>query len=192
MIHRLYQLLPLILILLCGCQPNGEERPVRIGLSQCTLDDAWRQAMLNDVRIEACGTLDELSSHLGWLAANAPEAYRPALHEVQRRLFAIGSLAAGYAKATYVPGPTEEANLQTETQRLEATCGRFSGFILPGGCPLAAQTHVCRTVCRRAERQVVGLGHLDHVVPYLNRLSSYLYALARHFNAISGVAEIKL
>ena len=53
MIHRLYQLLPLILILLCGCQPNGEERPVRIGLSQCTLDDAWRQAMLNDVRIEA-------------------------------------------------------------------------------------------------------------------------------------------
>ena len=53
MIHRLYQLLPLILILLCGCQPNGEKRPVRIGLSQCTLDDAWRQAMLNDVRIEA-------------------------------------------------------------------------------------------------------------------------------------------
>ena len=146
----------------------------------------------DDARIEACGTLDELSSHLGWLAANAPEAYRPALHEMQRRLFAIGSLAAGYAQATYVPGPTEEAILLAETRRLEATCGRFSGFILPGGCPLAAQTHVCRTVCRRAERQVVGLGQLDHVVPYLNRLSGYLYALARHFNAISGVAEIKL
>ena len=146
----------------------------------------------DDARIETCGTLDELSSHLGWLAANAPANYRPALHEIQRRLFAIGSLAAGYTQATYVPGPTEEADLLAETRHLEAKCGRFIGFILPGGCPLAAQTHVCRTVCRRAERQVVGLGQLDHVVPYLNRLSGYLYALARHFNAISGTEEIKL
>ena len=108
----------------------------------------------DDLRVEACGALDELSSHLGLLAAEAPAEICDRLHEVQRRLFAIGALTSGMQRATYVPGPAEEAELQAETRRLEAISGGFRGFVLPGGCPAAARADVCRTVCRRAARNI--------------------------------------
>lgn len=145
----------------------------------------------DDLRVEACGALDELSSHLGLLAAEAPAEICDRLHEVQRRLFAIAALASGMQRATYVPGPAEEAELQAETRRLEGISGGFRGFVLPGGCPAAARADVCRTVCRRAERRLVAC-EIDVAVPYLNRLSGYLFALARYFNFFHHTDEINL
>lgn len=139
----------------------------------------------DDPRIEACGALDELSSHIGLLVTMADEALRPPLRDVQRRLFAIGALVAGCSGVAGLPGVAEEEELLRAAKRL----GAFRGFVLPGGCPAAAQAHVCRTVCRRAERRIVACGTFDDMVPYLNRLSGYLYALAGHFNRISDTEE---
>lgn len=151
-----------------------------------------RRVRKDDARIEACGTLDELNSHIGLLCTMADGDLRHTLHDIQRRLFAIGARVAGYADSVYLPGEAEETELLLLTRRLSDGAGKFRGFVLPGGCPAAACTHICRTVCRRAERCVVACGTADEVVPYLNRLSGYLYALAGHFNRQSGTEEIFL
>ena len=153
-----------------------------------------------DPRIEAYGTVDELNSHLGLLVSLMTEGDDTAfLLEVQRALFRVGALLAtedreGEPSATFDAALLERLEHQIDSDDALLPPMRF--FILPGGSQAAAQAHVCRTVCRRAERCIVELAETEKVDPvlqsYINRLSDYLFVLARKLNRQSGIVEKKL
>jgi cob(I)alamin adenosyltransferase len=193
----------------------------------------------NAPRIEAYGTVDELSSHLGLLAAmlgkdtEHGEEYRPiieTLERIQNNLFSISSILATDAEAlrrkdaewvkpyleslekfTEQLGGTETPLLERLTDEYNAELPALGSFIMPGGSVEAAQCHVCRAVCRRAERRMVngsrertaGNGDgllwysnklnqetgIGKVGQYMNRLSDYLFVLARKINIINGETE---
>lgn len=152
------------------------------------------------LRLEAYGTIDELSSHLGVILSSktCPEEVRGQLIEIQNLMFDIGcSLATApedgnkYATrdiAACLP------KLEGWIDALDEQTPKMNAFVLPGGCPLCAEAHVARTVCRRAERCILALSRQEWVnaavLKYVNRLSDYLFILARYFNFISGVDEI--
>lgn len=159
-----------------------------------------------DIRLEAYGTVDELNSHLGLLAAllpaddnNLPDSDdRRTIEQTQSILFNVGTHLATdlsqtplYPSARLPEGATKQ--LEEEIDRTLSLLPEAQGFILPGGTPAAAQAHVCRTVCRRAERRVVALAAEAEVGPeiqtYLNRLSDYLFVLAKKLNFIAGESE---
>lgn len=140
-------------------------------------------------RIEACGTVDELNSSIGVALALKLSA-RPAaiLKLVQNDLFQLGSdLCLLEADKAGRAAPRIEARHVERLDAALAACQKrlapLAEFLLPGGTPGAAQLHVCRCVCRRAERRVVRLAREEpvgpHVVRYLNRLSDLLFVLAR-------------
>lgn len=159
-----------------------------------------------DIRLEAYGTVDELNSHLGLLAAllpaddnNLPDSDdRRTIEQIQSILFNIGTHLATdlsqtplYPSARLPEGATKQ--LEEEIDRTLSLLPEAQGFVLPGGTPAAAQAHVCRTVCRRAERRVVALAAEAEVgleiQTYLNRLSDYLFVLAKKLNFIAGESE---
>ena len=151
--------------------------------------------------------MDELNSALGTLAAALPDEETELIHEIQQiqsDLFHIGAWLAtmpGSPSLTALEEITEGhiKGLEKAIDRMEETLPTLKGFILPGGHMLGAWAHVSRTVCRRAERHVVRLciepceikagDRLAIVVTYLNRLSDYLFVLARHLNRIKGVKD---
>jgi cob(I)alamin adenosyltransferase len=150
------------------------------------------------LRIEAYGTVDELNSALGAARAARPAAVTDErLRQVQHQLFHLGAdLATPLdARADWVVRVTaaQVAWLEAEIDAMTADLTPLKHFILPGGSPAAAQIHIGRTVCRRAERLVVNLLEHeplgDHVVPYINRLSDFLFVLARHENHLAGIPE---
>jgi cob(I)alamin adenosyltransferase len=141
-------------------------------------------------RVEAYGQVDELNSLLGWIAVTAPRGVKEHLETVQRELFILGAELAtppGARPPRTIPHVTKEhiRRLEKETNLLEPTLPPLAHFILPGGAPTGAALHLARAVCRRAERAVVAAvqkrAHLAPVV-YLNRLSDYLFTLARAVN----------
>lgn len=157
-----------------------------------------------DPRLEAYGTTDELSSHLGLLAAmmandeHPLEEERQMLVRCQNNLFIIGSYLAIDQSQTplydFARLPDGETTLLEERiDQLMATLPEKQGFVLPGGTASAAQCHVCRTVCRRAERRILELAqhaHVDDYIPqYVNRLSDYLFVLAKIINFNAGQSE---
>jgi cob(I)alamin adenosyltransferase len=154
------------------------------------------------IRIESYGTVDELNSHVGLLAdllAGEPDSLN-ALREIQDRLFTIGStLACDPEKETGMKIPDlrelDVEWLEKGIDRMNETLPPMKFFILPGGHPSISQAHICRCVCRRAERACVHLGEsglpVDPlVIKYLNRLSDYLFMLARHIGHRMGIDEI--
>lgn len=159
----------------------------------------------NDPRLEAYGTTDELSSHLGLLAAmmahdsNTLEEERQMLVRSQNNLFIIGSYLAIDQNQTplydFARLPDGETTLlEQRIDQLMATLPEKQGFVLPGGTVSTAQCHVCRTVCRRAERRILELAQHarvdDYVLQYVNRLSDYLFVLAKIINFNAGQSEI--
>ena len=146
----------------------------------------------DDARIEAYGTVDELNSHLGVVLAMDRDTQ---LLAVQRDLFEIGAHLAspGTSRFTGVPASRIE-DLERSIDVMEAALTPLKSFILPGGSPAAAQVHVARTVCRRAERLVVALHDDDPAtqssIAYLNRLSDYLFVAARFANFKAGVEDV--
>lgn len=173
----------------------------------------------NDARIEAYGTVDELSSHLGLLVAMLSKdaeheeelkQITETLERIQNNLFSISSILATDAEALkqkdaewvmpYLEsleafnkhlGDTETPLLEQLTDQYNAELEQLSSFILPGGSVEAAQCHMCRAVCRRAERRAVN-GNVnvnDNLLQYMNRLSDYLFVLARKINLINGESE---
>ncbi len=151
-------------------------------------------------RVESYGTLDELNSMLGAARASQPSSRADAyLAQIQEQLFYLGAdLATPLdAPTSYVVRMTAEpvAWLEEAIDRLSADLTPMRAFILPGGSPAAAQIHLARTICRRAERIVVALAEVepigDYVLPYLNRLSDFLFTLARWENHQAGVPEEK-
>jgi cob(I)alamin adenosyltransferase len=150
-------------------------------------------------RVEACGAVDELSSVLGVLAASlAPEQARE-IQRIQGELLSVGArLATSPGSPTLATlrevGAAQTKALEDAIERMENTLPPLQSFILPGGHPTAAWAHVARTVCRRAERRVLLLAapdvKIDDLLVYMNRLSTYLFVLARSCNAGNGVPDV--
>ena len=154
----------------------------------------------DSLRIEAYGTVDELNSVVGVaVAAGLHESMRPQFFVIQQVLFNVGSdlcILEEDKKRSKVPGIEQrhidelEGWIDTWNDDLEA----LKSFILPGGDMAAAQMHVARTVCRRAERLVIALSREEEVgafvVPYLNRLSDLLFVAARYQAKLAGVGDI--
>jgi len=139
-------------------------------------------------RIEAYGTLDELNSYIGLVKDSFEHEHtREVLGKLQDRLFSIGShLAADPERSRMVLPQLNEADLvllENEIDQMDMVLPPLKNFILPGGHPIVSYCHVARCVCRRAERATVKLDHQEKVEPiilhYLNRLSDYLFVLAR-------------
>lgn len=150
----------------------------------------------SDARIEAYGTVDELSSFIGVArASNVPSTIDAELHHVQMDLFEIGAHLAspGTSRFPGVDASRIEA-LERAIDTMESALTPLKTFILPGGALAAAQLHVARVACRRAERLVVALQD-DNVatissIAYLNRLSDYLFVAARFANHEAGVEDV--
>ena len=155
----------------------------------------------SDPRLEAYGTVDELNSVLGVLRAELSSSSDSNLADadsflaqIQNELFNVGSQLACEDKAmrTQLPSVHEESiqRLEEKMDEYSQTLAPLKNFILPGGTKAAAYAHVARTVCRRAERNCVLLSDtVDVLNRYLNRLSDYLFVLARHLNSVAKVSE---
>lgn len=151
-------------------------------------------------RIEAYGTVDELSSQIGVaLGTGLDRELARELGRIQNELFHLGSdLCILEEDKTRLPVPQIEQRhvdaLEKLMDRLTTELGPLENFILPGGSPGAAGLHVARTVCRRAERSVVALSRKEAVSPltvrYLNRLSDALFVMARYENSKRGIPDI--
>ena len=148
----------------------------------------------DDRRIEAYGTIDELSSCIGVARAAWPDAPIDAeLARVQNDLFDIGAqLAAPGSDRFHGADPARIEQLERAIDTMERDLTPLTNFILPGGSVAAAQLHVARTVCRRAERRVIALKDesATGAVVYLNRLSDFLFVAARFANAKHGVSDV--
>lgn len=149
-------------------------------------------------RVIAYGEVDELNAVLGLLHAYCPEGpERAELRRIQNELFDVGAdlcvpLTEGEpAGQALRVSATQAERLEQAIDRLTAKQKPLNSFLLPGGRPAAAWLHLARTVCRRAERTVVTLARTEpinsHVLVYLNRLSDYLFVLARTANSDGAV-----
>lgn len=153
-------------------------------------------------RLQAYGTIDELSAHLGLLLTYLDESMSEEtafLLDIQNQLFVVGSsLATDTSQTELHPASqlaaTDIAALEDAIDRVDATLEPLRNFVLPGGTRGAAVCHICRTVCRRAERTILELAEttpIDPLVPaYVNRLSDYLFVLSRKMNLRAGQHEI--
>ena len=154
----------------------------------------------DSARIEAYGTVDELGSAIGVaVALGLTPRLAEELARIQNELFNVGSdLCILEEDKAAMPVPGVEARHVDALERLMDDLSRelspLENFILPGGTPGAAQLHVARTVCRRAERLVIALSRHEavgaFVVRYLNRLSDALFVMARYENLKSGAPDI--
>ena len=144
--------------------------------------------------------MDELNANLGVLVTYLPdEADQVLVRHIQDRLFAVGSnlatdLEKTELKCASVIHPEEIERIEREIDRLDNLLPPLHAFILPGGSRGASVCHVCRTVCRRAERRILALAEQCEVAPellaYVNRLSDYLFVLSRKINLDEKKDEI--
>ncbi len=150
------------------------------------------------LRIECYGTVDELNSYIGLIMCQDIDLhYQKILKEIQDRLFTVGaSLASDPEKSRMkIPDLHEQdiTLLETEMDSMNETLPELTHFILPGGNTVVSYCHVARCICRRAERLTVQLATESFVdekmTIYLNRLSDYLFVLARKLNSDAGTAE---
>ena len=147
------------------------------------------------VRLEAYGTVDELNSNMGLLCALCcDETVQNVIMDCQNALFTIGAqLAAEDAVADYDGGLLVQG-MERCIDEFQQVLPPWRGFTLPGGVQSAAQAHVCRTVCRRAERCILRLGDEARVaawiLQYINRLSDLLYVIALRENMLHGKQEV--
>lgn len=147
----------------------------------------------DSLRVEAYGTVDELNSAVGLLIAQLDDAdIRSILLDIQHDLFDLGGELC--MPGTELIGDHHTERLEKELDRLNAELPPLKDFILPGGSTAAAQAHLARTVCRRAERRVIALARHEEVnapaVRYLNRLSDLLFVVSRTVARAFGTGEV--
>jgi cob(I)alamin adenosyltransferase len=157
----------------------------------------------DDLRIEAYGTVDELNAFTGLARVTAESLGAPlsslatTLKRIQHELFNLGSILATLPEDVHPQQPrvtkNEVAQLEREIDEANEALPPLRSFVLPGGSRLDAELHVCRTICRRAERLLVALSKTQSVpeetVRYLNRLSDALFVWSRWVNHVLGVPE---
>lgn len=148
-------------------------------------------------RLESYGTIDELNAQVGLLLTYVEDPTdRECLIGVQRCLFIVGAQLATEAPSqpSCIITPDDVTHLEHAIDQASEGLPGWRGFTLPGGCQAAALAHVCRTVCRRAERRILALNSAEKVEPqllsYVNRLSDYFYVLALRQNFLRGTEEI--
>lgn len=150
-------------------------------------------------RLEAYGTVDELNSLLGVIRSlDVPSEIRGIIIQIQNKLFNIGSRLASdekgdeFTSALAIQKEDIEV-LEKAIDRYQEALPELRNFILPGGELSVAQCHVARTVCRRAERRIVEFAEQEKVQPelikYINRLSDFLFVLARYLGHLKGLSE---
>ena len=149
-----------------------------------------------DPRIEAYGTVDELNAAIGVALAlpGLPERFTGWLQRIQNDLFDVGadlSVPLGDDRSRLRVAGEQTAWVEQACDEVNAELPALKSFVLPGGSGSAAQLHVCRTVCRRAERRVIACGDAvsAECVRYLNRLSDLLFILSRAANVAAGTEE---
>lgn len=159
------------------------------------------------LRIDAYGTVDELNSHLGLVKDTyASSSANELLNHIQDRLFTIGAILATDPEKAKLKNGKERLNIpkitEADIEKLETTIDvmneelpAMTHFILPGGHPTVSHCHIARCVCRRAERLATALYNLERfdedVLKYLNRLSDYLFVLARKISKDVNADEVK-
>ncbi|RTE53461.1 cob(I)yrinic acid a,c-diamide adenosyltransferase [Arenibacter aquaticus] len=159
------------------------------------------------IRIESYGTLDELNSWIGLIRdQNIDERSRKVLLNIQDRLFTAGALLAIDPKKEKLKNGKDRLNipkinmgdieqLESEIDHMEEGLAPMTHFVLPGGHTTVSYCHIARTICRRAERMAAQLNELEPVDPiilsYINRLSDFLFVLARKLSHIYKVEEMK-
>lgn len=152
----------------------------------------------DDIRIEAYGTVDELNSFLGHLADKIDNHDLKAfLQKIQSFCFVAGSILATDPDKPELAMKFDEsiiAALEKEIDTMQESLEPLTNFILPGGHEVSSFCHIARTICRRAERRAVSLGNVVSidfdVLIFLNRLSDYLFVLARHLAKENGAEEV--
>lgn len=150
----------------------------------------------NHLRTEAYGTADELNSFIGLAASvdDMPDDCLRVLKKTQNTLFVIGAQLASEGKPAFnieKIKPEDILKLEHEIDRMDAELPPLKQFIIPGGGKAAASVHVCRSVCRRAERRAAAIPDIDEqIIAYLNRLSDYFFVLARYCTHVSGEEEL--
>lgn len=159
-----------------------------------------RRVKKSSARLEAYGTIDELSSHIGVLVAQTPDDMKEVaamLQKIQHKLFNLGAYMAS-EEPMLLPVGVDAADIEELERAIDdydAELPKINQFILPGGSVVSAQAHVARTVCRRAERRVLalrdqGVEIAPAAIEYLNRLSDLLFVMARLYNKNLGRDEI--
>jgi len=160
----------------------------------------------NDIRVETYGTVDELNSSIGVIAAQLPDSTEKLmvterLLHIQGDLFTIGAILASSPDSTDTgllkPFERERIEwLERQIDEMENGLEDLRSFILPGGHPAAAWAQVVRTICRRSERNIVSLANqnknntYEAILGYINRLSDFFFVLARYINMLADVEEI--
>ena len=158
-----------------------------------------RRVLKDSARVRAYGTVDELNSAIGVaLALGLSERLGTDLGTIQNELFDLGSdlcWPSDDERRERIPTvqPHHVEKLERLIDELNEVVGPLTNFLLPGGSPGAAQLHLARTICRRAERETIALSREEEigalVLPYLNRLSDALFVMARYENHERGVGE---
>ena len=159
------------------------------------------------LRIESYGTIDELNSYLGLIKdQNIGKHYQSVLYQIQNDLFVIGSMLATPAEDQKLKNGRDRLNiftidsdaiqlLEKEIDAMDAELPQMTNFILPGGHTTVSYCHITRCICRRAERLIVELNDNEsineNILRYVNRLSDYLFVLARKLTKDLNVEEIK-
>jgi len=159
-----------------------------------------------NLRIESYGTIDELNSHIGLIRdQKIDEVTFISLIKIQKELFSIGAMLATPLEKeklksgknrlqSPIIGIDEISFLEMEIDNMESTLEPMTNFILPGGHPSVSICHIARSVCRRAERIMVQLNEIEgveiNILTYINRLSDYLFVLARKLSMVNGAQEI--
>lgn len=155
----------------------------------------------HDIRLEAYGSVDEFSATLGILHArqDIPEEIKRQLLQIQNMMFNFGAYLATMPEPGTEPqvsglSDNDTKSLETWIDDLDEKTPKIRAFVLPGGSESASFAHLARTVCRRAERNILRLAEQSYVSPaliaYFNRLSDYLFILARYLNHTAGIPEI--
>lgn len=149
--------------------------------------------MSKSADVLACyGTLDELNAHIGLLISLDIGTHEKVGVKIQQAIFQIGFAISADTQLQH----SDLSLLESEIDKMQTLLPPQTSFILPGGCHSAAQAHVCRTVARRAERGIVAL--IDNYpvpelcIQYMNRLSDYLFVLARTLNHDASISETKV
>jgi cob(I)alamin adenosyltransferase len=165
------------------------------------------QVPKDNARLDCYGTLDELNAHVGaarltaeGAAEKAPQlgALAATLARIQHELFNLGSILATAAGKAHPKQPrvadADVAQLESDIDRMNSELPPLRSFVLPGGSRLNVELHLCRTVCRRAERLMVALRRVEEVddvdIRYVNRLSDAFFVMSRWANAVMGVEEV--
>lgn len=182
-----------------GAMPRLDRIYTKTGDAGLTGLGGGQRVPKDSQRVETYGTVDELNSQIGVaLATGLVQRLATELEQIQNELFDLGSdLATPATSQARHPVPTVEPRHVEKLEHLidefNEVVGPLTNFLLPGGSPGAAQLHVARTVCRRAERAATTLARDEevgaNVLPYLNRLSDALFVMARYENHERGVTE---